>query len=305
MDESSLEKVIIDFWERKYDVLVCTTIVESGIDMPTVNTLVVDRADLLGLGQLHQLRGRVGRSGHRAYAYLFTPVDRSLSEEAFERLRTIGETTELGSGFRLAMKDLEIRGAGNLLGTGQSGHVASVGYDLYCQMVNEAVSEASGVQEIAPIEIRVEMPVDAYLPESYVSRSDLRLEAYRKLASAGETPDSSKVEEVRQEWEDRYGPIPDEAEKLLAIGHLRTLCVERGITEVTVTKRKNSKSGFLARCSPVVIPLSKQTRLERLHPDAYLKESSAELQIPIPEDDPVGVLSEYLKDLVPVHTSIT
>ena len=179
--------MIIEFWDLKYDVLVCTTIVESGIDMPTVNTLVVDRADLLGLGQLHQLRGRVGRSGQRAYAYLFTPIDRSLSEEAFERLRTIGETTELGSGFRLAMKDLEIRGAGNLLGTGQSGHVASVGYDLYCQMVNEAVSEASGVQEVAATEIRVEMPVDAYLPESYVARGDLRLEAYRKLASAGET----------------------------------------------------------------------------------------------------------------------
>ena len=305
MDESSLEKVIIDFWERKYDVLVCTTIVESGIDMPTVNTLVVDRADLLGLGQLHQLRGRVGRSGQRAYAYLFTPIDRSLSEEAFERLRTIGETTELGSGFRLAMKDLEIRGAGNLLGTGQSGHVASVGYDLYCQMVNEAVSEASGVQEVAATEIRVEMPVDAYLPENYVARGDLRLEAYRKLASAGETSDPSKVEEVRQEWEDRYGPIPEEAEKLLAIGHLRTLCVERGIKEVTVTKRKNLNSGFLARCSPVLLPLSKQTRLERLHPEAYLKESSAELQIPIPEKNPVGVLSEYLKDLVPVPTSIT
>jgi len=305
MDESSLEKVIIDFWERKYDVLVCTTIVESGIDMPTVNTLVVDRADLLGLGQLHQLRGRVGRSGQRAYAYLFTPIDRSLSEEAFERLRTIGETTELGSGFRLAMKDLEIRGAGNLLGTGQSGHVASVGYDLYCQMVNEAVSEASGVQEVAAIEIRVEMPVDAYLPENYVGRSDLRLEAYRKLASAGETSDPSKVEEVRQEWEDRYGPIPEEAEKLLDIGHLRTLCVERGIKEVTVTKRKNINSGFLARCSPVLLTLSKQTRLERLHPEAYLKESSAELQIPIPEENPVGALSEYLKDLLPVPTSIT
>ncbi len=303
MDESSLERVIIDFWERKYDVLVCTTIVESGIDMPTVNTLVVDRADLLGLGQLHQLRGRVGRSGHRAYAYLFTPIDKSLSEEAFERLRTIGETTELGSGFRLAMKDLEIRGAGNLLGTGQSGHVASVGYDLYCQMVNEAVLEASGVQEIPVTEIRVEIPVDAYLPESYVSRSDLRLEAYRKLASAGETSDSSKVEEVRQEWEDRYGPIPEEAEKLLSIGHLRTICVERGIKEITVTKRKKMNSGFLARCSPVSLPLSKQTRLERLHPEAYLKESSGELQIPIPEKNPTGALTEYLKDLVPVLTA--
>ena len=303
MDESSLEKVIIDFWERKYDVLVCTTIVESGIDMPTVNTLVVDRADLLGLGQLHQLRGRVGRSGHRAYAYLFTPVDRALTEEAFERLRTIGETTELGSGFRLAMKDLEIRGAGNLLGTGQSGHVASVGYDLYCQMVNEAVSEAAGSEESVKAEIRVEIPVDAFLPESYVTRSDLRLEAYRKLAAAGETPDPSNVEEVRQEWEDRYGSVPSEAEELLSIGYLRTVCVQRGIKEVTVTKRKKHESGFLARCSPVLLPLSKQTRLERLHPEAYLKESSMELQIPLPEKDPVEALTNYLKDLVPVPTS--
>ena len=302
MDESSLEKVILDFWERNYDVLVCTTIVESGIDMPTVNTLVVDRADLLGLGQLHQLRGRVGRSGQRAYAYLFTPTDRSLTEEAFERLRTIGETTELGSGFRLAMKDLEIRGAGNLLGTGQSGHVASVGYDLYCQMVNEAVSELADTEEVDQAEIRVEIPVDAYLPESYVTRSDLRLEAYRKLASAGETSDPTNIEEVRQEWEDRYGPIPKEAEELLSIGHLRTTCVQRGIKEVTVTKRKTSEAGFLARCSPVLLPLSKQTRLERLHPEAYLKESSAELQIPIPEKNPAEALSNYLKDLVPVTT---
>ena len=126
--------------------LVCTTIIESGIDMPTVNTLVVDRADLLGLGQLHQLRGRVGRAGQRAYAYLFFPLDRELTEEAYERLRTIGESTELGSGFRIAMRDLEIRGAGNLLGTGQSGHIAAVGYDLYCQMVNEAIAELNGVE---------------------------------------------------------------------------------------------------------------------------------------------------------------
>ena len=189
------------------------------------------------------------------------------------------------------------------MGTGQSGHVASVGYDLYCQMINEAVSEASGNQEIPANEIRVEIPVDAYLPETYISRSDLRLEAYRKLASAGETSDSSKVEEVRQEWEDRYGPIPEEAEKLLAIGLLRTICVERGIKEVTVTKRKKMNSGFLARCSPVSLPLSKQTRLERLHPEAYLKEGSEELQIPIPEKNPTGSLTEYLKDLVPVLTS--
>ena len=135
MDEGTLEQVVVDFWEGQYDVLVCTTIIESGIDMPTVNTLVVDRADLLGLGQLHQIRGRVGRSGKRAYAYLFHPRDRVLTEQAYERLKTIGEATELGSGFRIAMRDLEIRGAGNLLGEGQSGHIAAVGYDLYCQMV--------------------------------------------------------------------------------------------------------------------------------------------------------------------------
>ena len=144
MDEGTLERVVVDFWEGNYDVLVCTTIIESGIDMPTVNTLIADRADLLGLGQLHQLRGRVGRAGQRAYAYLFHPVDQVLSEEAYERLKTIGEATELGSGFRIAMRDLEIRGAGNLLGTGQSGHIAAVGYDLYCQMVTEAVGELKG-----------------------------------------------------------------------------------------------------------------------------------------------------------------
>ena len=144
MDEGSLEQVVVDFWEGRFDVLVCTTIIESGIDMPTVNTLVVERADLLGLGQMHQLRGRVGRSGSRAYAYLFHPPEARLSEEAYERLRTIGEATELGSGFKIAMRDLEIRGAGNLLGESQSGHIAAVGYDLYCQMVTEAVGEMKG-----------------------------------------------------------------------------------------------------------------------------------------------------------------
>ena len=144
MDEGSLETVVLDFWERRYDVLVCTTIIESGIDMPSVNTLIVDRADLLGLGQLHQIRGRVGRGGQRAYAYLFHPADRVLSEQAYERLRTIGEHTELGSGFKIAMRDLEIRGAGNLLGSDQSGHIAAVGYDLYVQLVAEAVAEARG-----------------------------------------------------------------------------------------------------------------------------------------------------------------
>ena len=168
MDEGALEKVVFDFWEGRYDVLVCTTIIESGIDMPTVNTLVVDRADRLGLGQLHQLRGRVGRAGQRAYAYLLFPPDRVLSEEAYERLRTIGEHTELGSGFKIAMRDLEIRGAGNLLGGDQSGHIAAVGYDLYVQMVSEAVAELKGEEVREPAEIKLDLPVTANLPADYV-----------------------------------------------------------------------------------------------------------------------------------------
>ncbi len=206
---------MIDFWEGEYDVLVCTTIIESGIDMPTVNTLVVDRADLLGLGQLHQLRGRVGRAGSRAYAYLFYPPDRSLTEEAYERLKTIGEATELGSGFKIAMRDLEIRGAGNLLGTGQSGHIAAVGYDLYCQMVTEAVAELKGEPVREPAEIKLELPLDASLPPAYVGKEELRLEAYRRLAAV---TTEAEVDDIAAEWVDRFGPVPPEAEALLGGG---------------------------------------------------------------------------------------
>src|SRR5204863_6452312 len=200
MDEGTLEQVVMDFWQGAYDVLVCTTIIESGIDMPTVNTLVVDGAHRLGLGQLHQLRGRVGRGGQRAYAYLFHPRDQSLTEEAYERLRTIGEATELGSGFKIAMRDLEIRGAGNLLGTGQSGHIAAVGYDLYCQMVNEVVAELKGEPVQEPAEIKLDLPLDAHLPKEYVPREDLRLEAYRRLAAV---TTEVEVEDIRNEWQDR------------------------------------------------------------------------------------------------------
>ena len=310
MEESALESVVLDFWEGSYDVLVCTTIIESGIDMPTVNTLVVDRADLLGLGQMHQLRGRVGRAGQRAYAYLFTPADRSLSEEAYERLRTIGETTELGSGFRIAMRDLEIRGAGNILGTGQSGHIAAVGYDLYCQMVTEAVAELTGKTSEKPLEIRVEIPVDAHLPKDYVSRSDLRLEAYRRLASAGINSETESVDEVQAEWEDRYGPVPDSAMALLAVGRLRALCSQLGISEVIVSRTPGGfdpgRAEYIARCSPVDLPLSRQARLQRLFEGSIYKTDQKVLHLPIPqpldEETPGELaikLSEMLKDLVP------
>jgi transcription-repair coupling factor (superfamily II helicase) len=279
MDEGSLEKVVIDFWQGDYDVLVCTTIIESGIDMPTVNTLVVDRADLLGLGQLHQIRGRVGRSGQRAYAYLFHPRDRTLTEEAYERLKTIGEATELGSGFKIAMRDLEIRGAGNLLGTGQSGHVAAVGYDLYCQMVSEVVAELKGEQVREPAEIKLDLPLDASLPPTYVAKEELRLEAYRRLATV--TSDA-QVADIRAEWEDRYGPVPEIAEALLEVATLRAESARLGLREVNVVKVSGiGAATWVARISPVTLKASEEIRLRRLLPKAIYKKDLQQLIVPV------------------------
>ena len=279
MDEGSLEKVVVDFWQGEYDVLVCTTIIESGIDMPTVNTLVVERADLLGLGQLHQLRGRVGRAGQRAYAYLFFPPDRQLSEEAYERLKTIGEATELGSGFRIAMRDLEIRGAGNLLGTGQSGHVASVGYDLYMQMVNEAIAELNGEVAVVPEEIVLELPAPAFLPPDYVEREDVRLDAYRRLAAVQTSGD---VDDIALEWVDRFGPVPPPAAALLQVARVRAECVRTGVTSVTVLKNSTlAGPGLVAHVSPIRLPQSKQMRLARLYKGAVYREQEQELRLPV------------------------
>ncbi len=305
MDEGTLEQVVIDFWEGRFDVLVCTTIIESGIDMPTVNTLVVDRADLLGLGQLHQLRGRVGRAGSRAYAYLFHPADMVLSEDAYERLRTIGESTELGSGFKIAMRDLEIRGAGNLLGTGQSGHVAAVGYDLYCQMVNEAVAELKGEPIRPPAEIKIETPIDANLPPTYVEREELRLEAYRRLAAV---TSEREVDDIEQEWIDRYGPVPEPAQALLAVARLRAECHRVGITEVTVVPGDGFMGpAYKARLSPLELKASQTIRLKRIAPKAVYKPSGLRgpngggglLEVPMAKGaDPTVDLVAFLRHLV-------
>ena len=295
MDEGTLEQVVLDFWEGQFDVLVCTTIIESGIDMPTVNTLVVDRADLLGLGQLHQLRGRVGRAGQRAYAYLFFPPDRSLSEEAYERLRTIGEQTELGSGFKIAMRDLEIRGAGHLLGENQSGHIAAVGYDLYVQMVSEAVSELKGEELKVPAEIKIEVPVDANLPADYVGREDVRLDAYRRLATVT-TPE--EVADIRAEWLDRFGPIPPPAEALLGVARLRAECSRAGVRELAVAKDT-------ARISPITLPVSRQMRLKRLHPRAVYKDDLHQLVLPLVPGTRGPTLTDalvtFLSEMVPAE----
>ena len=285
MDEGTLERVVLDFSDYRYDVLVCTTIIESGIDMPTVNTLVVDRADRLGLGQLHQIRGRVGRAGRRAYAYLFHPVDRVLSEEAYERLKTIGEATQLGSGYRIAMRDLEIRGAGNLLGEAQSGHIAAVGYDLYCRLVSEAVAELRGETVPEPPEVTIEVPVDAHIGADYIGREAARLEAYRRLAAATEL---SELADIRAEWIDRFGPVPEPAEALLSIGRLRVECLRHGVSEVVVTRRgagPRSAARYAARLAPVVLPASRQVRLRRLYGDrAVCKDEARELHVPLRAD---------------------
>ena len=290
MDEGSLEQVVVDFWEGHFDVLVCTTIIESGIDMPTVNTLVVERADLLGLGQMHQLRGRVGRSGQRAYAYLFHPRDRTLTEEAYERLRTIGESTDLGSGFKIAMRDLEIRGAGNLLGQAQSGHIAAVGYDLYCQMVTEAVAEMKGEEVREPAEIKLDLPTDAYLPADYVTKEELRLEAYRRLAAV--TTDA-EVDDIRSEWEDRYGPVPGPAEALLAVGRLRAECHRLGLRDLSIASDQ-------ARLAPLELKVSETLRLRRLVRDAIYKEDQRQLVVPLRRGaDPATFLVGLLRELIP------
>jgi transcription-repair coupling factor (superfamily II helicase) len=265
--------------------------------MPTVNTLVIERADLLGLGQMHQLRGRVGRSGQRAYAYLFHPRDRTLTEEAYERLRTIGESTDLGSGFRIALRDLEIRGAGNLLGQAQSGHIAAVGYDLYCQMVTEAVSEMKGEPVRAPAEVKLDVPTDAFLPVTYVEKEELRLEAYRRLAAV---TSHDEVDDIAAEWQDRYGPVPEEAAALLTIGRLRAECHRLGLREVSITPGSGFGTAGQARLSPIELKVSESLRLKRIARGAIHKEEQRQLVVPIPKgEESAAFLVRFLRELIP------
>lgn len=276
MDEGTLERVMIDFWDHRFDVLVCTTIVENGIDLPSVNTLIVDKAERLGLGQLHQLRGRVGRSGQRAYAYLFHTAGQTLSETAFERLRTIGDNTALGSGFKIAMRDLEIRGSGNLLGHDQSGPVAAVGYDLYVQLVAEAVADAKGivVEDIAPVTL--DIPGDAHLPSTYVEADDARLEAYRRLATLRS---AEELDDLRNEWLDRYGQLPAPARGLLDLAALRVWCIAHDVASVQVLPVKvGLRSRPLIKVSPVDVKPIVLMRLRRTLSGLQYEETTRELR---------------------------
>ena len=279
MNEHLLEQVIIDFWEKQFDVLVCTTIIESGLDIANVNTLIVERADAFGVSQLHQLRGRVGRGRERAYSYFLYPPEKPLTETAYDRLTTIATHTELGSGMQVALKDLEIRGAGNLLGGEQSGHIAGVGFDLYVRMVGEAVEEfkSGGPIEQAP-DIRVELPVDAHLPHEYIAGERLRLEAYRRIAEAA---DDEAVTAVRDELVDRYGALPAPVENLLAVAGLRVKIRAAGLSEVTL-------AGSMVRFAPVELPESAALRVQRLYPKTVLKPAARTMLVPRPTTARVG-----------------
>ncbi len=281
MSEDALEQVMVGFWEKAFDVLVCTTIVESGLDIPNANTLIVERADAFGLSQLHQIRGRVGRGRERAYAYFTYPPEKPLTELAYDRLATIAQNTEVGAGMAVAMKDLEIRGAGNLLGGEQSGHIASVGFDLYMRLVGDAVADfkrggglPGDLDEDAPEqkETKVDLPIDAHLPHDYVPGERLRLAAYRQIAGA---LDDAALDAVRAELKDRYGPLPQPVDNLLSVAAFRNKARGFGLTEVGV-------QGKQVRFLPMPLRDSQQLRLTRLYKGAIYKQALDTVLVPMP-----------------------
>ncbi len=301
MNEEALERVMLGFWEKEFDVLVSTTIVESGLDIPNANTLIVERADMFGLSQLHQIRGRVGRGRERAYAYFLYPPEKPLTETAHDRLATIAQNTDLGAGMAVAMKDLEIRGAGNLLGGEQSGHIASVGFDLYVRLVGEAVAEFKGEDTKATdaSDVKVDLPVDAHLPHDYIPGERLRLEAYRKLAAIH---DVDGLDAVRAEIVDRYGPLPQPVEHLFAVASFRVKARKAEVTEVSLQGRN-------VRFSPMVLPESKVMRLNRLFPGASYKNAMNTVIVPRPTTARIGgqplrdtALLDWAADLITALT---
>jgi len=278
MGEHQLEQVVDDFWERKYDVLVSTTIIETGLDISNANTIIIDRADKYGLSQLHQLRGRVGRGRERAYAYFLYDDMKPLSETAADRLQTIAVNNDLGSGMQVALKDLELRGAGNLLGAEQAGHIAGVGFDLYLRMIGEAVATFRGEDTNSEVELRLELPVDARIPEHYIDSERLRLEAYQKLSSAATVSAADDaIDLVVEELVDRYGAFPDEVTTLVEVARLRRRAARAGLSDVVAM-------GSNLRIAPARFEDSMKVRLQRLYPKAKLVGGGEALVVPMPVD---------------------
>lgn len=291
MGEHALEQVVDDYYERKFDVLVSTTIIETGLDISNANTIIIDRADKYGLSQLHQLRGRVGRGRERAYAYFLYDEMKPLSETAADRLQTIAVNNDLGSGMQVALKDLELRGAGNLLGGEQAGHIAGVGFDLYLRMIGEAVATFRGEDVESGQELRLELPLDARIPEHYIDSERLRLEAYQKLSAASAaTAKDDAIDLVIDELTDRYGTPPAEVEGLIAVARLRRRAARAGLADVVVM-------GSNLRIAPARLEDSIQMRLRRLYPKAKLVSGGEALVVPMPTvPAAVGVGLEPLQD---------
>jgi transcription-repair coupling factor (superfamily II helicase) len=286
MEEADLEETMLRFLRGDADCLVTTTIIESGLDIPTANTLIVERADQLGLAQAYQIRGRVGRARERAFAYLLYPSPQALTEEAAARLSTLADHTELGSGFRIAMRDLDIRGAGDLLGEEQSGHVAAVGFELYCQMIDEAVAEArrgDGAEEKAPEPIRFDVPVDAYLPASFIPFEAAKIEVHRRIAAAREP---GELRAIRDELSDRFGPPPAPAENLLALQRARIELRQAGARGVEL------RGGRLSIAGVELDSKAADLLRERVEGAIYeWREKTASVRVP---DDPEARLASVL-----------
>jgi transcription-repair coupling factor (superfamily II helicase) len=275
MAEGRLEEVMLSFLRGDADVLVCTTIVESGLDIPSANTLIIERADELGLAQLYQIRGRVGRSRERAYAYLLYPSAAALSEEAGQRLATLSDYTELGSGFKIAMRDLEIRGAGNLLGDEQSGHVAAVGFELYVGMIDEAVRLLSGDSaEEAAEPVRMDLPVDAYVPGDYVPYEAAKIEIHRRVAGAREI---AQLIMLREELSDRFGPIPEPLDNLIRLQDARIKLGRAGAATVDFA------GGRLA-VAPIELDSRGAKALRERIPEAMYESGRETVRVRLPDE---------------------
>ncbi len=291
MKDTQLEKVMLDFLERRVDVLVSTLIIESGLDIPTVNTMLINRADALGLAQIYQLRGRIGRSHHQAFCYLLVPPGKVLAEDSEKRLRVIAENEELGAGLQIAMRDLEIRGAGNLLGPQQHGFMTSVGFDLYCRMVDEVVQELKGTAVERRPEPEVASDLPAFVPEEYITDRDEKLDVYRRLAAIGE---GAALDALATELRDRFGALPAEVEQLLALKRLRLLGRDAGANRMRV-RRERLELEFnepLARSQALALVTSIQAKLE-------FADSARILRVAKPAD-PVLLATNILRQLGPL-----
>lgn len=304
MSEKQLDTVIQGFWNRRIDVLVCTTIVETGLDISNANTLIVDKADRFGLSQLHQLRGRVGRGRERAYAYFLYDPSKTMTQTASDRLATIAQNTQLGAGYDVAMKDLELRGTGNLLGGEQSGHIEGVGFDLYVRMVAEAVQDYREPERKESVAVTIDLPVEASIPSSYIDSDKLRLEAYRKIAAARSTED---FDDIRNELTDRYGEPPHELGTLFDVARLRLRARSMGITDI-IAQGKNIRIAGLDPQESVML------RLKRIYKTVTWRPVIHTLIIPTPFQGTLGQeamqtqeviawTEQLLDDLAWTHTS--